>query len=850
MKMSRRQLLESMVLACSGLGPALFSDRAEAAIGGAAVWHESNGPLEVSIDENGNYDILAFGKRWFSCSNIGLHLKGVWYFNTNQTLDESLVADVPGREKKTLVQQRLAEGAFMPLEKVRESSASGSDHIGTFRSHSIVWKAMSIFYPKGLDFETSIRIYDKPSCIVFKQSFPHGATGLSLKTTPKRMPQRPGLDWPTNAADATTAFPSIHADSIADDISYLSFCGCMSHPQRGQKLDGFIGGTEAGVPLVLHDHELNTLVLSPLSHFANAVQVKSNSLLNSLVCGVSGRVTTLPAGYAHETILFAGKGVNQTMFDWGSQLLKIGGKSRSSLVPDKTLSHLGYWTDNGAYYYYNTEQGKDYQDTMLHIADYLKENEIPAKYLQLDSWWYFKGKDEGVSLWEPRPDVFPDGLNNLHSKTGLPFAAHNRYWSAENEYRSQYAFRNAPTSALPVADDFWHHIMDWAHKNNILLYEQDWLNVTYERLPALQTDVTLGEKWLRSMEVAARNCGLSIMYCMALPSHYLASTAYQAVTQIRASDDYCPGSNQWKIGLNSMLAWALGLAPFKDVFWSSETQPGSPYNKGNVTEPNFELQALVSALSTGAVGPGDKIGSLNKELIMKTCRQDGMLLKPDKPATTIDRCFQPNGPAGEVWSTYTKMGADSWQFVLIADQPREYLLTAADLGLSSPYLALDTESGATTSIAEKGSLKVGASSPPRSGAVPFQYFVLAPLTGDGVAFIGEANKFVTVSKQRFKQVSDGGKKLVVTGAPGEIVELTWKCQNAPASLKVEGIEVPMQQTDWQSKSSPAASANSATSLKLPKSAQKCCYTHERARGLVKLILPIPSTLQVHVQIGW
>ena len=54
-------------------------------------------------------------------------------------------------------------------------------------------------------------------------------------------------------------------------------------------------------------------------------------------------------------------------------------------------------------------------------------------------------------------------------------------------------------------------------------------------------------------------------------------------------------------------------------------------------EPYPELQTAVALLSAGPVGPGDKIGSANKTLLMSTCRSDGLLLKPGYPATALDR---------------------------------------------------------------------------------------------------------------------------------------------------------------------------------------------------------------------
>jgi hypothetical protein len=49
------------------------------------------------------------------------------------------------------------------------------------------------------------------------------------------------------------------------------------------------------------------------------------------------------------------------------------------------------------------------------------------------------------------------------------------------------------------------------------------------------------------------------------------------------------------------------VAPSKDTYWTTENQPNSPY-VDSPTEPNWQLQALTVALSTGPNGPGDAIG--------------------------------------------------------------------------------------------------------------------------------------------------------------------------------------------------------------------------------------------------
>ncbi len=780
---SRRRFLRSIVLAGCTFGPLAAGNLVFAASG--KTWQASNDALSVTVEDDGSFDLRLFGKTWMKSSPAALHVSNTWY----------IAAAGQSNPGESL------------LEKIGSTSSSGKDKLGTYRSHKISWDA------GGTVFETSMRMYENIPCLVFAQLFPNGASNLKLPAKPvlKEPPPAPeGVNGPINDAELSTAYPVFKVPTLSEDFSYLSFHGCMVHQQRGKQLDGFYGGTQSGVPLISFNEQLQTIVLSPLNHFANAVQIRSKKFDGNLACGLHGLVDKVPAGFSQEIILYAGQGVNQTVFDWGSQLLKLGGKTRVDQDSDFTANYLGYWTDNGAYYYYKTEPDKNYELTMLDVVQDLKTERIPAKYLQLDSWWYTKGKDEGVSLWEPRAEVFPQGMKALRDKVGMPLATHNRYWSAENSYKSKYTFVCDKDGAVPNSYEFWLHIMTWARDNGIILYEQDWLNVAYERVKALETDVLLTETYLSHMNKAALAVGLKIMYCMPLPSHYLISTSNKAVTQIRASTDYCPGSDQWKMGANAMLCWALGLAPFKDVFWSSEVQEGSTYNNGKVTEPNFELQALVAALSRGAVGPGDKIGCMNRELLAKTCRSDGLLLKPVKPATPIESTFKPNFPKGEIWDTYNTFGNDTWRYLLVADQNSEFEISAAELGIAVPYVVhhmkVLTGSGVESSLKHDAwsvltplnpgeVLSVGGTKPPRKGAVSVQYFVLAPVARDGVAFLGETDKFISVSSQRFESIHDSGKKLSVTGAANEKVELSWSFKVGSEGLHPSGLKVNEQLLD-------------------------------------------------------
>ena len=111
--------------------------------------------------------------------------------------------------------------------------------------------------------------------------------------------------------------------------------------------------------------------------------------------------------------------------------------------------------------------------------------------------------------------------------------------------------------------------------------------------------------------------------------------------------------------MTSLLSDALGIAPYKDTFWSTSEQPGSSY-KPTPMEPLPEREIVLATLSTGPVGPSDGINFTNVERIMKCCRQDGLILKPDRPISMLDILIsdlaQNNGSKqGELYSTDSTM---------------------------------------------------------------------------------------------------------------------------------------------------------------------------------------------------
>jgi hypothetical protein len=196
----------------------------------------------------------------------------------------------------------------------------------------------------------------------------------------------------------------------------------------------------------------------------------------------------------------------------------------------------------------------------------------------------------------------------------------------------------------------------------VILYQQDWLNYEYNLLHQAYTEFNLTNQWLTSMGEAADQVDINLHYIMSYPRHFLKALEVPRVTQIRVSEDYAgnlrnPNSWQWNIGITSMIVDALGLAPNKDVLWSTSVQPDNPYSE-NAKEILPDRAILIATLSTGPVGIGDAVNLTNVSRIMRCCRQDGLILKPDRAITTInalaaDWARYDNVPQGELYSTET-----------------------------------------------------------------------------------------------------------------------------------------------------------------------------------------------------
>ena len=223
------------------------------------------------------------------------------------------------------------------------------------------------------------------------------------------------------------------------------------------------------------------------------------------------------------------------------------------------------------------------------------------------------------------------------------------------------------------------------------------------------------------------------------------------------------------------------------------TQKGCPFYGFREQYPL--THAIAATLSAGPVTFSDGPGRANKSLVMQTCRADGTLLKPDRPAMAIEstwarKAFGQRGPAGEVWSTHVTIPSCdakgiglTWHYVFANMLSEDYEFSRSDLFVpvsGTTLVAWEYGAAEVTRMEPSIVLKRGKD----YGDVRF--WRLSPALSGGWSLVGESNKIVGVARQRFKCVSVMGSSLSASliGAPGETVALVV----ADPSLKLHPVE--------------------------------------------------------------
>jgi len=601
----------------------------------------------------------------------------------------------------------------------------------------------------------------------------------------------------TGIATGDWTVPALEYAPIEVDPKFLHQLNFMMSPMMPPLMEPIASSG----PVILYADDFATKVVSPLNAFGSTWMLWDDGKLR---IGMHGDTDRIPAGTEHRFLVVSGQGINHTTQCWGTLMRREAGTTAPGRYADTGLSYLGYWTDNGAVYYYSTADELNEQDTLLAVKAYADEIGVPYGYFQIDSWWYFKEAQSGglggllsggLLEWTPKPEMFPDGLVAFREALDLPLIAHNRWIAVTSPYLDDYEFAidDDPEAEMAVPtgpglfEEFMQSCLDWG----IETYEQDWLISQYLGNRWLRNEPGHLEQWLRNMHDSAAAAGLTTQICMTGGAHLMEAASHENVTTVRTTIDYtanfCKECFWPQFHINNMVAGALGVWPFKDNFHSGEI--------------HGRAEALISSLSAGMVGLGDAIGATVIENVTPTCRTDGLLLKPDRPATAIDPMYLPHARPFTVSTETTVDGVGEWIYLAAfhmasghpgrTDEDRLWEILLYDANPVSkmfnyPESVTDWSFDMTRDIGRSGTRvmynwRTGAASvvtdtfdiPAVEGFNDFSYLVLAPVFDNGLALIGEPDKYVTMADRRFNAIKQlkNGVRVTLEGVPGETVKV-------------------------------------------------------------------------------
>ncbi len=566
--------------------------------------------------------------------------------------------------------------------------------------------------------------------------------------------------------DQATEHPQIAFPSFTSQPPKLHI---LSYQNQAFAPPQFSAG-QSGTPWLLFDRRYNAAIISPARHFI-IMTMRGNGITDTKV-RLNQHVAAVPAKFQIRSLMVITHGINRAYDIWGPALTTLGGKTRPGNEDAPVLRYLGYWTDNGATYYYHFNAKLGYAGTVLAEIRHLLDRHIPIDYLELDSWWYRKDstnyhggkarsilpeyrhqdwdKFGGITHYTASRHLFPNGLAAFDQQAGLPLVVHGRWISRKSPYHKRYKI----IGIAPVGPRYWNHIATYLHNNGVETYLQDWQNViaSYSHF---YSNLTASHDFYHNMAAGMAAHGITVMYCMPLPCELLESSTVNNVMATRVNNDIFIRPRFYACLFTSRLAGALGLWPWDDVCMSWRTD-----------------NVLLQNLSAGVVGFGDPIGRENRTNLMRTCRSDGVIIKPDVPVVPIDRAYLDGAlhlHTPVIARTYTRQDGVKTAYVFaFAPKPRDkgpVKFSAADIGLHGAMYVYNYFTGASAFV-PAGKHFAGA-----LGANNSSYYVCASPGAAGIAFMGQRGKFVGTGRGRIPSLANlpGALMASVAFAPGEDV---------------------------------------------------------------------------------
>ena len=637
-----------------------------------------------------------------------------------------------------------------------------------------------------------------PVSVIFKQ-YAH-ERGIAVAT----------MEFPTGVdasqcgpnLNLTTQMPAFDVSAArAAELHTVSWRGvALSTTAAARGLNALgANGLDAGPVASTDPSSGDTLVWSTLSSHKIVPQRTSGGVYSM---GLSRAITSIPRGFSYSVLFSTARGgTTAGVYAWGARMRRFYNTTRS---PSVTLTDVGYYTDDGAYYYvweaFNMPARPwPAEDGLVRVKEALHAMGVPVAYMQLDDWWYdgpfYFGNVKAVVNWHASNSsrLFPRGLTSFADRLNLPLQLYTPFWS--DRFQTKYNMTESTTfkgTKLVAPNDsyvFFSDVFDQGKemtRGRFSTYEIDFLDTNFNGSASMMDDVHAADRWYAGMAHAALERGITIQYCLPSATDVLVSLSHPAVVQARASTDYVnPIGNVEQLGGSSLLMGALQIAPSKDTLWTRSPQPptySDTKTKGDYTaQPHVQLDAVLAVMSLGPVGISDGLNQTDAALIGQGFRSatDSTLLRPSRPLSTVDAVFANRSrghAAADVRSTHAVLGegGTTSHYVVVWRTTKPVTLQPTDLYPASPpetQLAVRAHVLAPSGPAHQlrgcvdgqpavpscvdllaaGERPVLAAT--GSGLSDFSLTAIYEPLQNGAYFLGELTKFTHVSPQRFDDLT-------------------------------------------------------------------------------------------------
>jgi hypothetical protein len=531
-------------------------------------------------------------------------------------------------------------------------TSNGVDSVGAYNESTLIWKKAG---GEGSDqsesftsLHTSVRSYPKvPGVVSFVTAVPTGA---------RRTNRSRGLP--------IIGFPSIDLIS-AEKLGYAAWHGLWPDPFVGMNLSSLPSPPSyQDGPVVFTSKDGLSLLIGPLSDPLSTVHsIKKESLTFGSSCAIEN----LPPSHTVSTVAVVGDGMHDVISKYGGIIralhTPISPKTQQGIpkLKDPTLQFLSAWTDNGAFYFWNAQGQKVLPkpaDVLPLWLKSLRHSGVNISTIQLDGWWMDQLSGTANRNLFPGED-WSNFLRGIQEEGKISLMLYKAFFA-----RGYDAFAKTRCPPVPSPKGVFYPAPDCAaefYRTVFASFKKTAAAVSSSTpFAAFETDFlsdhllpTAGianrsdglSKYFLGLTTAALEVGAATQLCMPTAGIVLASAQWPAATNGRVSTDYATESDPssawaktYNIGIGSLLFWAVGLQPSKDITWTTSHQPGGACTHDN---PNVELDTVLAVLSCGPVGIADGINYTNSTLVHMASSRDGRILKPSKPLTAIDSTFVP-----------------------------------------------------------------------------------------------------------------------------------------------------------------------------------------------------------------